>query len=293
MNNSLTEIKRYVNSNEIKNRFHDILGKKAPQFMASLVNTVGSNPALSNCNPNSIMSASFVAAALDLPIDPNLGFAAIIPYSKNVKNPKTGRYEKQPIAQFQIMTKGFVQLGIRTGQYERIYASVVYKDELKSFNPITGECLFVDDFNATSQRKTGNDEDIAGFYAWFKLKTGYKQEFYMSKEEVLAHARTYSTSFRYDQKSGTNSSVWSTNFKAMGKKTVIKLLLSHWGILSIAMQRAILDDQKTFDINGRSEYGDNKPDIQEELAVDNNTIHKEKEIIIEAEIEEFDMNRGN
>lgn len=256
----ITSLKEMLNRDDIKNRFSRVLGSKAPQFMASLVNVVANSPALSKCNANSIMAAAFVAASFDLPIDANLGFAAIVPYAKNVKDPKTGNWEKVDIAQFQMMTRGFIQLGVRTGLYERIYSSVVYEDEIVSYNPITGECQFVNDFRSTSQRRTGAKDKIAGFHAWFKLLSGYKQEFYMSKEEMIVHAKMYSSAYRYDLSSGKNVSPWSTNFEAMGKKTVTKQLLSHWGPLSVAMQKAIAEDQKTFDINGMSEYGDNRPD---------------------------------
>lgn len=83
----------------------------------------------------------------------------------------------------------------------------------------------------------------------------------MSKSEVLNHAKKYSQSYRYDLNDNKSSSKWSTDFDAMALKTVIKLLLSKWGILSVEMQRAISDDQKTFDENGSEDYGDNQPDV--------------------------------
>lgn len=277
----LSSLKNMLKREDIKSRFGRVLGAKAQQFMASLVNVVANSPALSKCNPNSIMAAAFVASSFDLPIDSNLGFAAIVPYAKSVKNPKTGLWEKIDIAQFQMMTRGFVQLGVRTGLYERIYSSVVYEDEIISYNPITGECKFVEDFSITSQRKLGEKDKIVGFHAWFRLLSGYKQEFYMSKEEMIVHAKTYSKAYRYDLEKGKASSPWSTNFEAMGKKTVTKQLLSHWGPLSVAMQKAITEDQKTFDVNGMSEYGDNRPDDPKNIVT----------LDVENKVEDFDITK--
>lgn len=170
-----------------------------------------------------------MAATYDLPIDSNLGFAAIVPYNESVWNPKKKDWEKIPKAQFQMMYKGFIQLAIRSGYYERMNYAVVYKDELESYNPITGEIKFVEDFSNCKQRDAGDEANVAGYYAWFRLKTGYSQELYMSKKAVDNHARKYSQAYRYDLNKGKKSSKWTTDFEAMALKTVIKLLLSKWG----------------------------------------------------------------
>ena len=227
------------------------------------MNVVSASPQLTACDANSIMAASFVAASFDLPIDSNLGFAALVPYKKRFKNPQTNEWESKELAQFQMMYKGFVQLAIRTGQYEKMNCSEVYEDEILSYNPITGECKFVTDFSQTHQRENGETDKIVGYYGWFRLGTGFTKELYMSKNEVLNHAKKYSQSYRNDLNYNNQNSNWSTNFDAMAKKTVIKLLLSKWGILSVEMQRAITDDQKTFDEDGNEEYGDNQSDIIE------------------------------
>lgn len=259
----VTQIKNILAGENVKARFKDVLGNKAPQFMASIVNVVSASDQLKKCEPNSIMAAAFVAASFDLPIDSNLGFAAIVPYDKSIKDKNTGKWTKVKLAQFQMMYKGFIQLAIRTGEYEKMNCSEVYEDELIGYNPITGECEFVTDFAGCSQRNNGDKDKIVGYYAWFRLRSGFTKELYMSKNEVLNHAKTYSISYRYDLNDNKQSSNWSTDFDGMAKKTVIKLVLSKWGILSVDMQRAITDDQKTFDENGAESYGDNQPDIIE------------------------------
>lgn len=261
--NVAAQVKQRISEDGVKARFGEVLGKKAPQFLASITNVVSGSPQLKKCSANSIMSAAFVAATYDLPIDSNLGFSAIVPYNESVWNPQTKSYDKIPRAQFQMMYKGFIQLAIRSGYYEKMNYAVVYEDELKKYNPITGEIEFVTDFSQCTQRDAGDGSKVVGYYAWFRLKTGFSQELFMSKAAVDNHAKKYSQSYRYDINNGKKSSKWTTDFEAMALKTVIKLLLSKWGILSVDMQRAIQDDQKTFDEEGNGDYGDNKPDVIE------------------------------
>ena len=260
---TMVVVKKILDQKKTKQKFTEVLGQKAPQFMASVANTVQGNAQLKECDPKSIMSAAFVAASYDLPIDPNLGFSAIVPYNNKKWNPDTRRYEKHMEAQFQMMYKGFIQLAIRSGHYDKMNYAIVYEDELLRCNPITGEIAFVEDFSKCTQRKNGENDKIVGYYAWFRLKTGFSHELYMSKEDVDNHAKTYSQSYRADVSKGTSNSRWSTNFDSMALKTVIKLLLSRWGILSIDMERAIQDDQKVYSGDGNEGYDDNQPDIVE------------------------------
>ena len=254
--NVTAQVKALLNNTDVQKRFKEVLGAKASQFMASVVNVVHASPQLQKCNPNSIMGAAFVAATFDLPIDNNLGFSAIVPYGDE--------------AQFQMMYKGFVQLAIRSGYYEKMNCSVVYRDEVMNYNPITGELEFVSDISGCTDRESGDPEKVAGYYARFKLKTGFVHELYMTKQEVENHARKYSSAYRYDLNKNRQISPWSTNFDTMALKTVLKLLLSRWGILSIDMERAIQDDQKTFDSTGDEDYGDNRTEnvIDAESVID-------------------------
>lgn len=259
----ITQVKQMITSDAVKKKFTEVLGQKAPQFLASITNVVSGSAQLKKCSANSIMSAAFVAATYDLPIDSNLGFAAIVPYNNSKWNPETRKYEKHMEAQFQIMYKGFIQLAIRSGYYKRMNYAVVYEDELKNYNPITGEIEFVEDFSKCTLRAQGVEETVAGYYARFELTTGYVQELFMSRSAVDNHAKKYSQAYRSDLNDNKKNSKWSTDFQAMALKTVIKLLLSKWGILSVDMQRAIQDDQKTYDEEGAGSYGDNKPDLIE------------------------------
>lgn len=236
-------LKKLLSGEELKQRFSDILGDRAPQFMASVVNATAGNTALQECDPHSILSSALVAATLDLPIDQNLGFAALVPYSGK--------------AQFQVMWKGFVQLAQRSGQYATMGRGVVYEDEIVSYNPIYGELILVDDFSKCTQRMNGEEDKIAGYLAWFELNNGFRKELYMTKAEVEHHALMYSKSYQYDIAKKRQSSRWSIDFNVMAEKTVIKRLLSQWGVLSVDMQTAMREDQKVYDAGGNGSYADN------------------------------------
>ena len=202
---------------DVRKRFDDILGKKAAGFVSSIISAVATNPGLRQADPMTVVSAAAVAASLDLPINPSLGFAHIVPYK--------GR------AQFQMGWRGYVQLAQRSGLYETINAAVVYEGELKRYDKFTGEMEF-------NQGARSSDK-VIGYMAFFKLLTGFKKYFYMSVEEVTAHGKRYSRS--YDSK----ESRWQQDFDLMALKTVVKLLLNRWAPLSIdiQMQTAIHADQ--------------------------------------------------
>ena len=258
---NLGQVKSYLSNDKVKTRFNEVLGKKAPQFIASIINIVGSTKQLEACEPQSVIASAMVAASLDLPIDPNLGFSALVPYNDNKSGIK--------YAQFQMMYKGFIQLAIRSGQYKKMNVAEVYEDELLEYNPITGELIFVSNFKATTQRRSGEKDKIIGYYAFFELNTGFRKELYMTKEDCINHAKEYSASYKQDLKKGWSSSKWTTDFDAMAKKTVIKLLISKWGIMTVDMQKAIIDDQKVFDENENGSYKDNpEQNIPAEEVVD-------------------------
>lgn len=229
---ALAMVKDYLSKEEVESRFNKMLGERASAFMNSVINLVSNSKKLQDCHPGTIVNAALRAASFNLPIDPALGYAAIVAY----KN----------IAEFQMMYKGVIQLCIRSGQYARIYNTEIYKDELKSWNPITGETTF-NDPEKYEMRYNKDPNDVAGYYAYFKLLSGFECQLYMPAREVLAHAKKYAPAYQYDLKNGTKASMWSTDIISMGKKTVIKQLLDKFGIKSIDMQQATIDESVDFD----------------------------------------------
>ena len=203
---------------DIKARFEELLGKKAPGFISSLLAVVNNNKLLAKANPKTVIAAGAMAASLDLPINQNLGFAYIIPYKDE--------------AQFQMGYKGYIQLAMRTGQYQTINAAEVYEGEIVKQNRFTGEYEFGE--------KTS--DKIVGYIAYFKLVNGFEKYLYMSIEEMQAHAKKFSKNY----KGGTDK--WGiTDFHSMAIKTVLKRLISKYGILSIEMQGQQMVDAITND----------------------------------------------
>lgn len=231
-----------VNNDLVKAKFREVLGKNADAFVGSLLSLVKNNELLLKAAPNTVIAAAMQAATLKLPINQNLGLAYIVPYW----NSKA----KENQAQFQMGWKGLVQLAERTGQYKTINASVVYEGQIEDIDFITG--------NIIRGRKIS--DTVVGYVAYIEFLNGFSKTFYMSKEEVEAHASKYSQSYR------KGYGVWKDNFDAMALKTVIKLLISKYGIMSIEMEssslaRALAADQAIMESEDETyTYADNPQD---------------------------------
>ena len=227
-----------LNNNTVKRKFEEVLGKKANGFISSLLSLTNSTPALQQADPKTVLSAAMTAATLDLPINPNLGFAYIVPYRS--KNGMQG--------QFQMGYKGFNQLAMRTGQYKTINVSAVYEGQIKSIDPFTGDI----------ERGEKESDKIIGYVAYFKMINGFEKYLYMTAEELEAHGKKYSQAYR----SGKDC-LWKSNFDSMAKKTVLKLLISKYGIMSIemlGMDKALQADQAVIGKNNTYDYVDNQED---------------------------------
>lgn len=242
--NAVGAIKQMTNDPKMLARFQNVLGQKAPQFLASVVSAVSNNKQLQKATPMSVMGAAMVAAILNLDINPSLGFSAIVPYECNRKD-DDGNWIKTTEGQFQIMTKGFVQLAIRSGQYRNINVTEVYSDEFEGEDIITGEVLMRP--VADGYRSKGDSSKIVGYVAYFELISGFRKTVYWSKEKILNHAKKFSKSWDTRNGSFRKNSAWDSNFEAMCRKTVLKNALSSWGILSVEMQKAVVSDQGVID----------------------------------------------
>lgn len=210
-------IKGLMDSPAVKKRFEEVLKQRAPQYMSSIVNLVNSDTNLKKCEPMSVIASCMVAATMDLPVDKNLGYAWVVPYGNK--------------AQFQMGYKGYIQLALRTGQYKAINVTEIREGELISWNPLSEEVEI--DF---SQRKS---DKVIGYAGYFKLLNGFEKTVYWSKEEVESHAKKFSKTYSF------KNGVWQTDFDSMAKKTVLRNLLSKWGILSIEMQNAYVADNNS------------------------------------------------
>ena len=226
----------------VKKRAAEILGENAGAFVSSIITLASGSSQLQKCEPSTIYAAAFAAASCKLSLEKSLGHAYLVPFW----NSKENHYE----AQFQVGWKGFVQLAERSGQYQTIHVTAVYKDEVRKIDHVHGLYEFA--YVEGGMRDKENVEDIAGFYSMFRLNNGFTKEMYMSYEQVQAHAKKFSQSYRQDLEKGWRKSIWTTDPVGMSMKTLCKLLLNRWGILSVEMQKAIAADQAVDD-----EYIDN------------------------------------
>ncbi|MCY9674569.1 recombinase RecT [Bacillus pumilus] len=206
-----TTIKALLSSPTVMNRFEEVLGKRAPQFTASILGLYNNEKTLQKAEPMSVISSAMVAATLDLPVDKNLGYAWIVPYKGK--------------AQFQLGYKGYIQLALRTGQYKFINCIPIREGELKKWNPLTEE-LDID----FEKRKS---DSVIGYAAYFELLNGFRKTSYWTKADVEKHKSKFSKS----------DFGWGKDWDAMALKTVLKAILSKWGILSVEMQSALTEDE--------------------------------------------------
>lgn len=224
----------------------DVLGERKGSFVNNLTALVANNAQLQECQPLTVMFAALKATALNLPLENSLGMAYCIPYKNNKDN--------TTVAQFQLGYKGFKQLALRSGQFAVIpNATDIKEGELKSRNRLTGECVFefIEDDAKRAKAKT------IGYASYFKLLNGAESTFFMSIEEMEAHALRYSQTYRSKTDYIKKSSKWTTDFDDMAKKTVIKLNLSRNAPLSVEMQDAIKADQSVMYEADKYEYADN------------------------------------
>lgn len=214
---------------DVKQKFKELLGNKSAGFLSSVLSAVQSNEMLKKATPESVYMSAMMAAALDLPINQNLGFAYIIPYNNRVKG-ENGNDIWVTSAQFQMGYKGFIQLAQRTGLYKTISACPVYEGQLISEDPLKG---FVFDWTAKTS------DTVIGYAGFFALMNGFEKTIYMTVSELQKHGARYSKTY------SQNSSKWKTDFEAMAMKTVIKLLIAKYGPLSVdvVMQKAVTVDQ--------------------------------------------------
>lgn len=237
--NNLVKLRETLKAPSVEAKFKEMLGKRAPQFMTSITSVVTNNALLQKADVNSIIMGAATAASMDLPLNPNLGYAALVPF-----NSKEGCF-----AQLQVMVKGWVELFLRSGQCQNIICETVYEGQLVKKNKFTGEYVFDE-----SAKKS---DKIAGFMAYFRLSNGFEKTEYMTVEEVKAHAQKFSQTYR------KGIGPWKEMFEQMGQKTTLKRLLTKWAPKSIEMQQMAIFDQSVVkgDINdiehAEAVYADN------------------------------------
>lgn len=249
----------FMTSNAITNRVQSILGdeKTSKRFVSSIISAVSNNPQLKECDNASILSGALLGEALGLTPSPTLGKIYLVPFKDK---------ERGMVAQFILGYKGYLELAMRSGQYKDINVMEIREGEYKGRNKENGKPMFefIEDDDIREETK------IIGYMASFTLLNGFTKTIYMTHKQMEEHALKYSNGYRADKKNKTSYTFWSKDFTSMAFKTLLRQLISRWGIMSIELQQAYDNDMAVINEDGTKKYVDND---------DENTIIEANEIV--------------
>ena len=237
-----TGITAYMNSEKTVAYINQSLGAANKQrFITGIISAVNNNPALQDCTNQSILAGALLGESLKLSPSPQLGQYYLVPFNDN---------KKGKVAQFQLGYKGYIQLAIRSGQYKKLNVLAIKEGELVRFDPLNEEIevKLIEDEEAREQANT------IGYYAMFEYVNGFKKALYWSKNKMEAHALKYSPGYANDKKKGTAWTFWSKDFDGMAYKTMLRQLISKWGIMSIEMSTALDSDYAVINEDGTKNY---------------------------------------
>lgn len=238
-------ITAYLTNDAVKNQINNVIGgKDGTKFISAVVSAVNNNPALQECTNQSILSAALLGQSLNLSPSPQLGQYYMVPF--NDKN-------KGKVAQFQLGYKGYIQLAIRSGQYRKLNVLAIKAGELVRFDPLNEEIevRLIEDEEEREQAET------IGYYAMFEYNNGFRKAMYWSRKKMEAHALKYSKG--YAAKKGYT--FWEKDFDGMAYKTMLRQLISKWGIMSIEMQTAMDGDMAVINEDGTKTYVENDESV--------------------------------
>ena len=251
----------YITSDGVKNRINSIIGddKTGSRFISSIISAVSTNPTLAECDNASIVSGALLGEALKLSPSPQLGNYYLVPFNDK---------DKGRVATFQLGYKGYIQLAIRSGQYKKLNVLAIKEGELIKYDPLNEEI----EVNLIEDEEKREKAKTIGYYAMFEYINGFRKALYWSKEKMEAHAMQYSQGYKADKQKKTAYTFWSKDFDGMAYKTMLRQLISKWGIMSIDMQTAYESDMAYIKEDGSKTYVDNQDNIQDA------TIVEEKEV---------------
>lgn len=236
-----------IQSDMYKNLINQTLGDKdrATRFIASISSAVATNQALQECDAGTILSGALLGESLNLSPSPQLGQYYLVPFNDSKKGYK--------VAQFQLGYKGYIQLAIRSGQYKKLNVLAIKKGELVKYDPLNEEI----EVNLIDDEEERENAETVGYYAMFEYTNGFRKSMYWSKAKMEKHALKYSTGY----KAKKGYTYWEKDFDGMAYKTMLRQLISKWGIMSIDMQQAVEKDMTTINTDGTYEYVGNEEDI--------------------------------
>ena len=236
-----TGLTAYLTNDAVKNQINNVVGgKNGDRFIASIVSAVQVNSDLQECTNPSILSAALLGESLKLSPSPQLGQYYMVPFRNNKKGCKE--------AQFQLGYKGYIQLAIRSGHYKKLNVLAIKEGELVRFDPLNEEI----EVNLINDEEVREEAKTIGYYAMFEYTNGFRKAMYWSKKKMEAHALKYSKG--YAAKKGYT--FWEKDFDGMAYKTMLRQLISKWGIMSIDMQNAMESDMAVIHEDGTKDYAD-------------------------------------
>ena len=232
-----------IQSDAYKRLINNTLGdpKRSAKFIAGITSAVATNRTLQECDAGSILSGALLGEALNLSPSPQLGQYYLVPFKGK--------------AQFQLGYKGYIQLAIRSGQYKKLNVLAIKEGELISYDALNEEI----DVKLIDDEEEREKANTIGYYAMFEYTNGFRKTLYWSKNKMKKHATQYSQSYMKDVKDGTRYSFWSKDFDGMAFKTMLRQLISKWGIMSVEMQEALSKDMAVIKEDGSYDYVDNTP----------------------------------
>ena len=251
VNNSLAKSQRlgltaYLTQDAVKDQINSIVGgKDGTRFVTAIVSAVNANPALQECTNPSILSAALLGHSLKLSPSPQLGQYYMVPFNDNKNGAK--------VAQFQLGYKGYIQLALRSGQYKKLNVLAIKEGELIRFDPLNEEI----EVNLIENEVAREKAPTIGYYAMFEYTNGFRKAMYWSREKMESHAEKYSQGY----KAKKGFTFWEKDFDAMAYKTMLRQLISKWGVMSIEMQSALDSDMAVINEDGTKTYVENDDDI--------------------------------
>ena len=235
----------YLTKDAVKDQINKVVGGKDGQrFISAIISATNTNPALQECTNQSILSGALLGESLKLSPSPQLGHYYLVPFN----NGNNGK-----VAQFQLGYKGYIQLAIRSGQYKKLNVMAIKEGELEYFDPLNEDIkinLQVADWDKREQSET------IGYYAFFELTNGFRKALYWSKAQMEVHAMKYSPGYRAKK----GYTFWEKDFDGMAYKTMLRQLISKWGIMSIELQNAFEGDMAIINEDGSKNYVETEDD---------------------------------
>jgi recombination protein RecT len=242
--NQKASLTAYLTNDAVKNQINNVIGGKDGQrFISAIISAVQTNPALQECTNPSILSAALLGESLKLSPSPQLGHYYMVPFNDR---------QKGKVATFQLGYKGYIQLATRSGQYKKLNVLAIKEGELIRFDPLNEEI----EVNLIEDEELREKTPTIGYYAMFEYTNGFRKAIYWSRAKMEAHALKYSAGYRAKK----GYTFWEKDFDGMAYKTMLRQLISKWGIMSIDMQKAVESDQAVINEDGTKSYVDNTPD---------------------------------